>query len=98
MEDPTIKWASSQNDPKNAADLSTYRGDFVLRSDLRGASAQNVGCFVLRSAFWRGVRTKRGYFVLRRVFRGSAQHILGNFCAEGGVLRDAQNKRWGVLC
>ena len=62
MEDPTIKWASSQNDPKNAADLSTYRGDFVLRSDLIGASAQNMGCFVLREVFWRSVRTKRGVF------------------------------------
>ena len=116
MEDPTIKWASSQNDPKNAADLSTYRGDFVLRSDLRGTfstksgvfcaeegilegcqnkkrgvlcwgghfgrvSAQNVGCFVLREAFWRGVRTKCGVF-----------------CSKGGVLEGCQNKMWGILC
>ena len=51
MEDPTIKWASFQNDPKNAADLSTYRGDFVLRRDLRGVSEQKVGYFVLRRVF-----------------------------------------------
>ena len=63
MEDPTIKWASSQNDPKNAADLRTYRGDFVLRSDLRETFS-----------------TKHGVF-----------------CSKGGVLRDAQNKRLGIL-
>ena len=44
-------------------------------------SEQKEGYFVLRRAFWRGVRTK-----------------LGVFCAEEGILRDAQNKKWGILC
>ena len=39
-----------------------------------------MGYFVLRRAFWSGVRTKGGVF-----------------CAEDGVLRDAQNKKWGIL-
>ena len=51
MEDPTIKWASSQNDPKNTADLSTYRGDFVLRSDLRGTFSTKHGVFCAEKHF-----------------------------------------------
>ena len=81
MEDPTIKWASSQNDPKNAADLSTYRGDFVLRSDLRVVSEQKVGCFVLREVFWRGVRTKRGVFCAEEgVLEGCQNKKRGVLC------------------
>ena len=28
---------------------------------------------------------------------GRSQRISGSLCAEGGVLRDAQNKKWGIL-
>ena len=28
---------------------------------------------------------------------GRSQRISGRLCAEGGVLRDAQNKKWGIL-
>ena len=29
---------------------------------------------------------------------GAVRTKMGWFCAEEGVLRDAQNKRWGILC
>ena len=41
---------------------------------------------------------KMGYFVLKRAFRGTLRTKHGVFCAEEGISRDSQNKRWGVLC
>lgn len=41
---------------------------------------------------------KEGCFVLRRAFGSGVRTKGGVFCAEEGVLRDAQNKKWGVLC
>ena len=59
MEDPTIKWASSQNDPKNTADLSTYWGDFVLRSDSRGTFSTKHGMFCSKEGVLEGCQNKK---------------------------------------
>lgn len=59
MEDPTIKWASSQNDPKNAADFSTYRGDFVLWEGFRGTFSTKHGVFCAEGGILEGWQNKK---------------------------------------
>ena len=103
---------NSLEDIGGVAPPPEYTNSGVYRSSAAGGSAKGPSsCLTVawsspEMSTWHFFReiyhhirmTQMGCFVLREAFRGMLRTKGGVFCAEEGILRDAQNKKWGVLC